>query len=139
MRNPPRATAGDADVGPIRATAPVTFSIRNRRTVSYGSKLLEFELVTPLGVLECDLFAPAGRSAFIAARSVRCKYSGAWKRTIEFDRTFAARILEALGSRTPEAKHERAQRFTPAPSETLLTSEARFERAFGELDENGVS
>lgn len=132
MKNPPVMTAGDTSTETLRGTAPAPFRIVAFRRVAYGSKSAEFSIETPLGTIEADLFTPSGRDPFVQARSVRDKFTGQWRRTVALDRTFAARVLNALGE-PANGRRTKPQARPAAPSKTLLQSEARFEHALGEL------
>lgn len=135
--NEPLGTARDTDTAEgLRAAAPLPFCILTLQRVAFGSKTAEFAIETPIGIVDCDLFTPQGREPFIAARGVRCKYSGVWKRTIALDRAFAARVLDALRAQASTAKEKRAQRKPRSvePSETLVASERRFDDAFADLE-----
>jgi hypothetical protein len=136
------AAAGDAEQQKLRATALVPFAIIGLHRVAYGSKAAEFSIETPIALIEADLFEPEGREAFIQPRSVRCKYSGEWKRTTRLDRAFAGRVLDALRAQASTAREKRAEREPQSvePSETLIASERRFDDAFADLEgEDGAT
>jgi hypothetical protein len=134
--NAPLRTARDADTETLRAAAPVPFRITALQRVKYGSKTAEFSVETPVGVFEADLFTPQGREPFVQARSVRDKFSGQWRRTVAFDRNFAARILDALRTEAPKPQESCAEvkLHSAEPSKTLPESERRFDLAFETLD-----
>lgn len=139
---PQDVAARDADEQALRAGASVPFNILGIRRVAYGSKVAEFSVETPIGVVEADLFAPENRKPFIQARSVRDKFSGQWRRTIALDHAFAARVLDALRAQASTAKEKRAEREPQSvePSETLIASERRFDDAFADLEgEDGAT
>lgn len=131
------AAAVDANDKHLALTGAFPFRIVALRRVSYGSKTAEFSLETPIGVVEADLFTPEGREAFVQARSVRCKYSGDWKRTVALDRAFATRVLDALRAQVSTAKEKRDEHKPQSvvPSGTLLESEQRFDAASAALDD----
>lgn len=125
---------GDATANPLRSGEPAPFRVIAFRPVAYGSKVAEFSIETPIGVIEADLFAPEGREAFVQARSVRDKYTGQWRRTIALDRAFAARVLDALQTQATPAKARREQEpKSVAPSEALLETEQGLDAAFAEI------
>jgi hypothetical protein len=135
--NEPLGTARDADTeAALRVAAPVPFRIVALRHVTFGSKTAEFSVETPLGVIEADLFTPQGREPFVAARSVRDRYCGEWRRTVALDRAFAARILDALRAQPLQPKEKRVARepHRPEPSAALLKSEQRFDDASADLE-----
>jgi hypothetical protein len=133
---PQGVAARDADTEMLRAAAPVPFRITALHRVAYGSKIAEFSIETPLGVIEADLFIPEGREPFVQARSVRDKFTGQWRRTVALDRTFAARVLDALRARATATKERRVEQRSQCvePSKVLLESECRFDNALSELD-----
>lgn len=140
MENAPQCVATrDADRETLRVAGPIPFRIVALRRVAFGSKVAEFALETPIGVVDCDLFTPEGREPFVQARSVRDKFTGQWRRTIALDRAFAARVLDALRARGSEAKEKHAQRKPQGvdPSEVLLESEQRFDDALSGLGAAG--
>ncbi len=111
------------------------------RRVSYGSKAAEISIETPLGVVECDLFAPTDRGPFVQARSVRDKFTGQWRRTVALDRSFAARVLAALREppSTPNQRHARKELQGVEQSAVLLESEQRFDAALAALDDGDAA
>ena len=104
-KDAPLVTARDADDIAIRCGATAPFRIEKLRSVSYNSKAAEFTIETPVGAFDCDLFKPKDREPFVASRSIRAKYDGAWHRTVRLDPEFAVRVrdavLEQLGSEIP--------------------------------------
>lgn len=137
--NAPLGTARDADDETLRVTASVPFRIVALQRVAYGSKVADFSIETPIGVVEADLFTPQGREPFVQARSVRDKFTGQWRRTIALDCAFAARVLDAVRAPAQPTKVRRADPSPKArePSATLLESERRFEDAFAALRKDG--
>ncbi len=130
--NPPGLAAGDASTGQLREAANVPFTIAAVRRVAFGAKAAEFAIITSLGVIYADLFMPEGRAPFVQARSVRDKFTGQWRRTVALDRTFAARVLDALRERpSPNVRRTQQERQVVEPSAVLLESEQRFDAAFG--------
>jgi hypothetical protein len=138
MRETPsgEGTALDATSNEVRLVDAVPFKITAFQRVSYGSKSGEFDVVTSVGVIECDLFEPQGRAAFIQARSVRNKYDGSWKRTVRLAPDFARRVLEALDAQSAEAPKPEPER---KGNQVLLASEAAFDRALDEFGEAGAA
>ncbi len=130
------AAAADADERALSAAAVLPFRVITLQRIAYGSKTAEFSIETPIGVIQADLFTPEGREPLVSARSVRDKFTGQWRRTIALDRTFAARVLDALrGPATAADKKSAGQKPQAVePSEVLLESERRFDAAFEELD-----
>jgi hypothetical protein len=111
MKNAPlELAARDADKLALRAAVPVPFRIIAFQSVAFGSKVGEFSIETPVGVVDCDLFSPEGREEFVQARSVRDKFTGQRRRTIALDRAFAARVLDALRAKGSESKEKQGQR-----------------------------
>ena len=134
--NAPLGTARDADTAMLRAAEPVPFSIVALQRVAYGSKTAEFSIETPIGVIEADLFTPPERAPFVQARSVRDKVTGQWRRTVAFDRDFAARVLEALTAQRLRSKkqHLKDEPGGVVSSAILLEAERRFDAALEEFD-----
>jgi hypothetical protein len=52
-----------------------------------------------LGLFQFDLFEPSAREPFVAPRSIRSKFSGAYERTFKLEESFAAELLDAAVSR----------------------------------------
>lgn len=134
--------AGDASTETLRADERLPFTFRNLQPVRYGAKALEFEIATEIGVIQLDLFEPPGRQPFIQSRSIRSKYDGEWKRTVRLTPEFLSRVLDALSAHLSEPKRSRGPERATAPagpSETLLASGARFDRALGVLNADDAS
>ena len=137
MKNAPlELAARDTDEQALRAAEPVPFRIIAFQRVAFGSKVGEFSIQTPIGVVDCDLFTPEGREPFVQARSVRDKFTGQWRRTVALDRGFAARVLAALREPPPTPNHRLARKESQGVelSAALLESERRFDAAFAALD-----
>lgn len=98
MKNAARSGGGvDADDTDLRVVMPTAFRLANITRVSYGSKSAEFVVeIDGVGTLFVDLFTPDGREPFVAPRSIRSKFSGAWGRTFKLDAALAAAILNAF-------------------------------------------
>ena len=73
---PPATAVRDAERREFRATEPVPFRIIAFQRVTFGSKIGEFSIETPIGVVDCDFFIPERREPFVQARSVRDKLTG---------------------------------------------------------------
>ena len=52
--------------------------------------------IAGFGWLNIELFCPEGREPFVAAESIRNKFTGAWCKSARFDGAFAASLLEAV-------------------------------------------
>ncbi len=141
MKNPPRATAGDADKETIRIVAPVPFRIVAFQRVAFGSKVGELSIETPIGIVDGDLFTPEGCEPFVQARSVRDKFTGRWRRTIALDSAFAACVLDALRGQASKAPERRAKRnqHDIEPSEMRLKSECGIGDAFAGINLGGAT
>ncbi len=90
----------DADGADLRVSNPTTFRITSVTRVDYGSKKAEAAVeIDGVGVFNVDLFLPTTREAFIAPKSIRSKYTGAFERTFRLDNDLAAAVLEAVEAR----------------------------------------
>ncbi len=91
----------DADGGNLRVSSPTTFRITACTPVNFGGKRAEIVLeIEGVGLLHIDYFRPRnGGAPFVAPKSIRSRFSGAWERTFRLDDDLATAILEAVESR----------------------------------------
>jgi len=85
---------------PRESPAP-SFRLIEATRVSYGSKAAELSIeIDGLGSLDLDYFRPVnGKPPFVASRSIRAKFGGAFVRTTHLEPEFAASICEAVEAR----------------------------------------
>ncbi len=85
---------------PRESPAP-SFRLIEATRVSYGSKAAELSIeIDGLGSLDLDYFRPVnGKPPFVAGRSIRAKFGGAFVRTTHLEPEFAASICEAVEAR----------------------------------------
>lgn len=79
----------------------ITFELTRVTRVSYGAKKAEGTILIPaLGEIDVDFFAPDnGRESFVAARSVRSKFTGQFERVARLDADFAIAVRDAIVAR----------------------------------------
>ncbi len=97
MKKPPDAGAADADGISVPVSNPATFRIIKTTRVDFGSKKAELSVaVDGIGVLFVDVFKPQDRPPFVAPKSIRSKYTGAYERAYRLDDGLAVAILAAF-------------------------------------------
>ncbi len=100
MKDAPHGGAGrGADGVNLLVSDPQAFRITTVIGVNFGSKKAEIVLeIENVGTFFVDYFRPAN-GPFVAPRSIRSRFSGAWERTFRLDDELAMSILEAVKAR----------------------------------------
>ncbi len=111
MKNAPHVGAGRGagDIDSASAVAPLPFHLLTIERVDFGSKQAtgSIEISGFATLIEFDYFEPAGKPSFVAAKSVRSKYGGAYERTVTFAPEFAAALLAAVEDALANGKVDR--------------------------------
>ncbi len=99
MKNAPQDGAGrGAEQVDSDASVLVPFAITSLERVAFGSKRAVGTIEIPglASELGFDYFEPSNRPTFVASRSIRCKFTGAYVRTVSLTAEFAAELLAAI-------------------------------------------